>query len=85
MRRFPNRGEYHVAGSPILRGAHDQRFDEAVLSGEVMQQTALAYARLGGDGVERKLGDALAHDHRLCDVQPGVLQLAGICLYHGNE
>jgi hypothetical protein len=50
-----------------------------------MQQTALAYARLGGDGVERKLGDALAHDHRLCDVQPGVLQLAGICLYHGNE
>jgi hypothetical protein len=49
--------------------ARDQRLDQAVLGREVMQQTALAAARLGRDRIERQVADALAHDHRLRGVQ----------------
>ena len=44
-----------------------------------MQQAALAHARLGGDGVERQIRDALAGDHGFGGVEEHVLWLRG-CL-----
>jgi hypothetical protein len=38
-----------------------------------MQQAALAHARLGGDGVERQVCDALAGNHGFSRIEKQVL------------
>src|SRR5688572_8107385 len=64
-----------MVSAPVVRSPGDQRFDEVVLIGKVMQQTAFAYSSFGGDPVKRQVGDPVAHNHRLRGVQHRVPQI----------
>jgi hypothetical protein len=50
-----------------------------------MQETALAQARLGGDGIEREVRDPLAHDDRFGGVQQAITQRRHRSFDHGQE